>query len=194
MDAVKHRDVCKWRDTRPNQPVTANGYLRVVKTMMSDMTVEFGLSVNPAARVRYLREETSSEEEDSNRLTAEELARVLVAAQEVTPQWHPFFATIALTGARYGAVSALLWKDVDFQIPEITFRRAQYQGDSEPKLKTTRQTGIRVRGVPIEPYLANILKDHRERLLSEGDAARIASGLVFPFHGGEDHPERERDS
>jgi integrase len=178
IDTVIPVDVLKWRDGLKGKPATVNGYLRVVKTMLADAMVQLRLPHNPAERVRGKRDKRSREEVDSNRLTAPELGRVLEVAKTAEPQWHALFATLALTGARWGEVSALRWTDVDLDGGEVVFRRAQWRGELK-ELKTDQ-----IRRVPIIPMLAETLRAHRQRLLKQQDRRRLASGLVFPSNTG----------
>lgn len=82
------------------------------------------------------------------RLTAVELGLVLEVAKTAEPQWYALFATLALTGGRWGEVSALRWTDVDLDGGEVVFRRAQSRGVLK-ELKTDQ-----IRRVPIVPMLA----------------------------------------
>lgn len=178
IDQVVPADILKWRSERTGRPATVNGYLRVVKTMFADAKSQLRLDHDPVERVSGVRDKRSREEKDSNRLTADELGRVLTKARELQPQWHALFAALALTGARWGAVSALRWSDVDLTKGEIVFRRAQWRGELK-ELKTDQ-----IRRVPITAMLIDVLTSQRQYQLKKQDQLQLASGLVFPSKNG----------
>ncbi len=178
VDAIRPVDIIKWRDGLQVKPATKNGYVRVVKNLCNDAKFQLRLPFDPAEGVRRVREERSREEENSNRLKADELGRVLSMARETVPQWYALFVTLALTGARWGAVTALRWIDVDFDQNEIVIRRAHWKG----KVKELKAGNMR--RIPMVPLLADALKEHRRQLLEEQDQDKLASGLVFPSEKG----------
>jgi integrase len=81
----------------------------VLRTLLRDAQAQLGLPRDPCARVRTLPEQPPV----GNRLKPEDLRRVLAYLREHEPEWYPLFLTIALTGARFGEVSALRWSDID---------------------------------------------------------------------------------
>ena len=111
------------------------------------------------------------------RLKPEQLRRVLAHLREHDPDWYPLFLTMALTGARFGEVSALEWSDIDEDEDVIWIRRSQSQG----RVGTTK-TG-KVRDVPLPPPLKAVLTQHRQRLVRD-QAPGLAEGLVFPSRVG----------
>lgn len=112
-----------------------------------------------------------------NRLKPEDLRRVLAYLREKEPDWYPLFLTMALTGARFGEVSALRWSDIDEDADVIWIRRSQWHG----RVGTTK-TG-KVRDVPLPPPLKAVLKQHRQRLVRD-QAPGLSEGLVFPSRVG----------
>lgn len=179
VDKVVPADVIKWRDELKGRPATVNGKLRVVKNMFADAKAQLQLANHPVERVRGVREKRSKEEDDSNRLTAKELGLVLHKSKKLKPQWYPLFATLALTGARFGAVTALKWSDVNLDQGEIVYRRAQWRGRVVKDLKIDQ-----IRRIPIESMLVDALKSHRRQLLKKQNQKQLASGLVFPSKKG----------
>jgi integrase len=93
------------------------------------------------------------------------------------PGWYPLFLTMALTGARFGEVSALQWDDIDEDAEVVWIRRSQWQ-----RRVGTTKTG-KVRDVPLPPPLQAVLKQHRRRLV-RNQAPGLSEGLVFPSRVG----------
>ena len=173
VDAITPQDVLRWRDGQHAKPSTVNSRLRVLRTLLRDAQAQLGLARDPCARVRTLPEEPTV----GNRLKPEQLRVVLAHLREHEPHWYPLFLTMALTGARFGEVSALQWSDIDEDAEVIWIRRAQSQG----RVGTTK-TG-KVRDVPLPPPLEAVLKQHRQRLVRD-QAPGLSEGLVFPSRAG----------
>lgn len=161
LDALERADIESWRDEQlaDARPATINARLRVLKTMLADECDERGLR-NPAARVKSVSRigkgrggvrtvrETKLPRCPHNRLTPDELGRVLAVLREDAPQWFPIFATMALTGARFGEVSALRWKHIDFDRGVIRIEESQWGGI----VGSTKTSDVRL--LPLEPELA----------------------------------------
>jgi integrase len=173
VDAISPQDVILWRDAQHAKASTVNSRLRVLRAMLRDAQADLGLLRDPCARVRTLPEKPP----EGNRLKPEDLQRVLAYLRENEPDWYPLFLTMALTGARFGEVSALQWDDIDEDDEVIWIRRSQWQG----RVGTTK-TG-KVRDVPLPPLLKRVLKQHRQRLI-RNQAPGLSEGLVFPSRVG----------
>ena len=173
LDAISPQDVILWRDAQGGEASTVNSRLRVLRALLRDAQADLGLPRDPCARVRTIPEEPPV----GNRLKPEDLQRVLAYLRENEPGWYPLFLTMALTGARFGEVSALEWDDIDEDAEVIWIRRAQWQG----RVGTTK-TG-KVRDVPLPPLLKDVLKHHRQRLI-RNQAPGLSEGLVFPSRVG----------
>jgi integrase len=173
VDAISPQDVILWRDAQHAKASTVNSRLRVLRALLRDAQADLGLPRDPCARVRTLPEKPPV----GNRLKPEDLQRVLAYLRENEPGWYPLFLTMALTGARFGEVSALEWSDIDEDAGVIWIRRSHWQG----RVGTTK-TG-KVRDVPLPPLLKEILKQHRQRLV-RNQAPGLSEGLVFPSRVG----------
>jgi integrase len=149
-----------------------NGWLRVLKTLLADACADLGINLNPAARVRAL---PTGPREADNCLSGSELQEVLEAMKEHESDWYPLFATLAMTGMRFGEATALRWEDLSDDC--ITIRRAQCRG-VVGKTKTGK-----TRVVPLLPELSTILGDHRKALLAT-KAPGFDSGYIFPSKNG----------
>lgn len=192
LDALERADIERWRDAQVAEglaPTTVNSRLRVLKTMLADECDAEGLR-NPAARVGAVprvgkgrrKERRMVREFDlprcpDNQLSPEELRRTLAAARDLVPQWYPLLATLAMTGARFGEVSALRWEDVDYTDGSITIRAAHWRGI----VGSTKTSDVRV--LPLEPELARVLRRHRIELVRDQHPG-LPSGLVFPSRVG----------
>ena len=173
VDAISPQDVILWRDAQHAKASTVNSRLRVLRAMLRDAQADLGLARDPCARVRTIPEEPPV----GNRLKPKDLQRVLAYLRENEASWYPLFLTMALTGARFGEVSALQWHDIDEDDEVIWIRRSQWQG----RVGTTK-TG-KVRDVPLPPLLKEVLKQHRKRLI-RNQAPGLSEGLVFPSRVG----------
>jgi len=173
VNVISPQDVILWRDAQHAKASTVNSRLRLLRAMLRDAQADLGLPRDPCARVRALPEDPPV----GNRLKPEDLQRVLAYLRANEPGWYPLFLTMALTGARFGEVSALQWDDIDEDAEVVWIRRSQWQG----RVGTTK-TG-KVRDVPLPPPLQAVLKQHRRRLV-RNQAPGLSEGLVFPSRVG----------
>jgi integrase len=173
VDVISPQEVILWRDAQHAKASTVNSRLRLLRAMLRDAQADLGLPRDPCARVRALPEDPPV----GNRLKPEDLQRVLAYLRANEPGWYPLFLTMALTGARFGEVSALQWDDIDEDAEVVWIRRSQWQG----RVGTTK-TG-KVRDVPLPPPLQAVLKQHRRRLV-RNQAPGLSEGLVFPSRVG----------
>jgi integrase len=162
IDRVTFADVVAWRDAQKGEPITINGRLRVLKTLMADAKQILGLDFDPTERVEAL----PTGPKKNRCLTPDELRRILTAMRETEPQWYPLTLFLAYTGARFGEGSALEWRHIDWEAETIRIELAHVRG----KVKATKTDDPRV--VPLPAELAEVLKAHRVRT-GEFD-------LVFP--------------
>src|SRR6185312_10404190 len=103
----------------------------------------------------------------------------LLAMKEHEPAWYPLFATMAMTGMRFGEASALQWKDIDFDVGKISVRRNQVRG----MIGTPKTLGSR-RLIPLVAELAMILAEHSRRIKARSPEME----WVFPSSTGKPHP------
>src|SRR5579862_2027204 len=157
---------------------TVNGVLRVLRVMTRDAKADLRLVHWACERVSGPRLHGRYSDEEPNALSADELARMLVAMKQHEPLWFPLFATMAMTGMRFGEASALQWRDLDFDVGKISVRRNQVRG----MIGTPKTLGS-IRTIPLVPELAAILRDH-ERFV-KGASALVE--WVFPSSTGRPH-------
>lgn len=175
LDAITSQDITRWRNAQQGAPDTINGRLRILKNLLSDAAHEFGWHGSPAERVGCVRQVLSDER--TKVMTEAQLRAVLAHVHGHDHGWYPLILTLALTGARFGEVSALCWDDIDFTRLEIVLKRAHWRG----KVDTTK-TGTR-RVVPMAEPLAQVLLQHRQSLFAK-QAPGFAAGWVFPSRVG----------
>ena len=176
LDKIAPQDVIDLRDRwlmEGAAPATVNTRLRVLRQVFADVTHEREIR-NPTARVPGIR---VPKRRKPKGLEAHELRAVLEALQVDSPQWYPIALTLALTGARWGEVAALEWRHVDEGNGLILFEQAHVRGEVDET-----KTGI-VKECPLVPELAEVLKEHRRRLL-EAQAPGLEEGWVFPSKTG----------
>ena len=166
VDAISADDVIAWRDeqaaqvigegdsARPVSPVTVNSRLRVLRQLLADVTHERGLR-NPAERVPSVRIPRARKRKG---LEPAQLQAALAKLAELTPQWYAIAFTKAVTGQRWGAVSALEWSQIDERRGVIRFDRAHVRG-----VVDDQKTGADVE-VPLVPELREVLEDQRAEL------------------------------
>ncbi|MCB9629762.1 MAG: site-specific integrase [Sandaracinaceae bacterium] len=185
LDCVTPTDIEEWivTATRPSGdspgygPATVNGWLRVMRTLLTDAVRLRGIPTNPALAVRSLRVPTNFE--DSNTPTLRELRGVLVTLDDDAD----YVAATALmlqafTGLRWGETTALKWEDLDGDRGVLWVPRKVQKGQLVPSTKTNRARRV---GVP--SYLETRLDAFRRRLVAEQHPG-LPSGLMFPSSVG----------
>ena len=179
IDAIRREDIELWVAGRvkagKHLASTINGWLRVLKTLMADVAAEHQLP-DPTARVQPLPE-SPRPEDDPNALTEEELRRLLAAFRERWPQHYPLMLTMAITGLRWGEVTALKWEDLDREAGIIRVQRAHWKG----KVKTTKTKRPRMVAMPKE--LLAVLDQWRATLVRKQHPG-LQAGWCFPSRTG----------
>lgn len=185
LDALAPEDVLTWftKLTESYAAATANGCLRLLKTVMADAKVQYGLRCDPTARVRAVPEVRLDELDTDgpvNILSAEEMGKFLFTLRERWPQWYAMVFTQFATAARFGEVSALRWEDIDEQRAVVKVRRAQWRG-----IVSTTKTG-RIKSVPLTDELRDVLREWRQEMVRT-QHRHLGSGWLFPSKAGGPH-------
>lgn len=187
LDALTPRlidhEVAAWAQDFESE--TVNGWLRVLRTVLAGAVRGGLIDTNaaravPAVRPR-LREEDAfkDDDEETNSLSLDELNAYLAAWRELYPDDFPLVALLALTGARWGEATALIWPDITraAELGALRIRRSQFRG----KVRPTTKTG-KTRIVPFPEPLAVLIADHKrafEARFPDGDVL-----WVFPNGAG----------
>lgn len=175
LDSIDRAEVLAWRNAVPGVNASKNSAFRVLRAMFRDAAAELDIQ-DPTQRIRALPEKRSS---GAKVLSATELAALLDAAREVAPKYYALLLTLASTGARWGAVSALTWADLDFDARTLRIEKAQYDG-----VVDTTKTGHR-RTLAMTEELALVLKARRDQLQRAVAPAPLRKDtLVFPSRAG----------
>jgi integrase len=176
--STKAREVQK---RRRYDPITVNGWLRLLKNVLRDAVADFGLDRDPTMRIAALQEEPG--EDKTKSLGAEELRRLLCAARalvekkEISPIMYTILVVGFFTGMRWSELSALDWKDLDENAQCIRIRRGQVrQHVSGTKTRKTRT--VAVTSVVIEA-----LREHRKAQIRD-QVKGMDRGLIFPSEKG----------
>jgi integrase len=175
LDSIDRAEVLAWRNAVPGVNASKNSAFRVLRAMFRDAAAELDIQ-DPTQRIRALPEKRAS---GAKVLSATELAALLDAAREVAPKYYALILTLASTGARWGAVSALTWADLDFDARTLRIEKAQYDG-----VVDTTKTGHR-RTLAMTEELAVVLEARREEMQRAVAPARLRQDtLVFPSRAG----------
>lgn len=146
LDELTPDDVEQWMlasRAKGFAPGTVNSRRNVLVTVLNAARREHGLSRNVAHEVRPLRE--TRDLEDRNAATPEELRALLVWLRSHERMLYVVALTQALTGLRWGEVSALRWEALDVDARVLHVRRKVVRGEELPTTKTNR---ARLVGVP----------------------------------------------
>jgi integrase len=152
-------------------------WFRVFRTMTRDAMVALDLPRDPTLRVSL--PEPPVDHAEPNSLTPDQLAAFLEAMRTSYPQHYALVATLAYTGLRFCHASALRWEDWDEQAAVLRVVRKHFRGEIGPVSRKKRAP----KEYPVEPELAEILREHR-RLLLRTQAKGLEAGWLFPSAEG----------
>lgn len=185
LDRLSPEDIHAWFAAKAasKAPSTANGYMRVLRTLISDAVAQYGLVRNPTDRFRAVPKRNLAAleaDEPINMLSADELGRFLAALKLRWPQWYALVFTQFATARRFGEVSALKWDDINQERSIITIRRAQWR-----TMISTPKTD-RLVTVPLTDELRAVLDEWRQTMLRT-QHRHVHTGWIFPSKVGEPH-------
>ncbi|MDA8263319.1 MAG: site-specific integrase [Actinomycetota bacterium] len=126
----------------------------VLRAALEDAVHMELLPRNPAVRVPAPRAMRTRE---PRRLTFEELAVFLSAAEQASPRYAALFRLAATTGLRVGSLLALRWDDVDWQRSALRVRVAK--------------TVTSLQSMPLDDDTMEALRAHQDRQEQERAAA-----------------------
>lgn len=174
LDALRPSNVQAMLAADPGAPNSKRNRLMLLRKMAKDAMRDelidrdfcFGLSV----RVPRVYSEV-----EPNCLTGAELDKVL----RIIPQsWQDVAMTLALTGLRWGEVSALHWADIDLTRKLVVVRWSNWKG----RLKVPK-TARANRVIPLAGPLPAMLARREHEMAAQQGQAR-ACGLVYPTQAG----------
>jgi len=170
-----------WAETRRKNDgsayarATLRSWWRPLCTLLRDMSADVG-TPDPTRRVRP-PDSSRDHVRERRTLSVHQLWQLVLAARDMMPTRHAELATLVFTGARPGEVYGLHWDSVSFDAGahgELVLKRAVSLGE----LSETTKTKV-PRTVPMHPYLADALRQHRKDQLT-GRSHSESTGLVFP--------------
>lgn len=173
LDAVEPSEVTDvlraWREGFDTE--TINGRLRVLRTFAKEARVPGIVEAVRALPQEFVDEERLGEQ--GRGLTLIEYRAWLTSLRHAPDRWRPMLALAAWTGLRFGEISALEWRDVDFTESTVRVRRAVWRGQvNGPKARASK----RIIAVPAD-VLVELEALRRRRQI---DTGRIdVEGLVF---------------
>ena len=156
---VKGRKDKKKKERRTYSRNSIGVWFRVFRTMTRDAMVALDLPRDPTLRVSL--PEPPVDDSEPNALTPEQLAAFLEAMRTHYPQHYALVATLAYTGLRFCHASALRWEDWDEATGVLRVVRKHFRGTIGPVSRKKRAPTE----YPVEPELAEILREHRQRML-----------------------------
>lgn len=160
---------------RPFAPSTANGLIRMMKSICAAARLRHRLAFDAAENVDFLRERSSYSARNPNSLKPELLRAWLKMAAEKYPQHYALMVLGFVTGRRPGELRALRWQDLRGQTLTI-----EHSNSRRKEIKSTK-TGTVV-DIALPKAVVALLKEHR-RLLPPGPMKE--SEFMFPgTHGG----------
>jgi hypothetical protein len=192
MPSRRKRDAGKNRIVRLS-PITANGWLSILKVVCAAMTKHFELEKNPAAALEYFAIGRTYTREQPNALTAKQARAFLATMKRLYPQHYAMTFFGFVSGARpstlrplrrQGEVTDLKWDE-----RVILLRRSNSLGDEimdETKIAIDQE-------IPLPPVALRVLREHIAALpagrMSDspylspsdtgGDAVEVRAGRPF---------------
>lgn len=179
-------------------PSTANGWLRIMRTICNKMTVRFDLPRNPFDGIEFFPEGRVYSNEEPNSLSPDQVKGWLRLAREMYPQHYAMMVLGFVTGRRPGELRALRKTiDVLWMKRQVLIRRSHSRGT---EIRDNTKTGKDlVLNLPQE--VMDILKQHmtdytgnsellfpstiggiRSRSALDKPFAAIAAAMKLKFH------------
>lgn len=175
LDELRPRDVANFVAKDPGSAHSRRGRLALLRQLARDSVADGYTERDWVARVRAPAAPCIYDEENPNLLTAEQLARLLKA---VPSTWRCAVTLLALTGLRWGEVSALHWADIDLEHGRLRIRRGNWRGHEQ-----TPKTRAAQRVVPLVQELRTMLAEHQQAQIAAQHPG-LKRGLVFPTANG----------
>jgi Phage integrase family len=203
VDDLRHADVVAWRDrvarwiregmpssrkrdigtgkTVKLSPITANGWISILKTICSAMKKDFDLDRNPAARIEYFPRPRTYTREQPNALTARQVPIFLAKIAELHPNHYAMVFLGVVTGARPSTLRPLrrsgpecdvLWEEGCLLLRRSNSRRAEIMERTKTALDQE---------IPLPLAAQEVLKKH---VASLPEGPMRDSVYLFPSRKG----------
>ncbi len=142
-------------------PSTANGILRILRTICNVATIRFKLAANPWNGVEFFPEKPTYSPEEPNALSPEKLREFLTVARRDYPQFYAMILLGCVTGLRPSSLRALRKHvDVNWATNQLLVRRSNTRGR---EIMEKTKTGFAI-AVTLPTAVTDVLWDHLQAL------------------------------
>lgn len=187
MPPLRERDLVETKGGKtvpklvPLSPVTANGWIRVLKVICRAMKIDFELAKDPSEHIRPFHEPRTYTREQPNALTADQLRVFLAKMKELYPQHYAMVFLGFHIGARPSSLRPLrrrgenadiLWNDA-----HVLLRRSHSTGN---EIMDQTKTGLD-QEIALAWDCMEVLREHVASL----DGPMAESEYLFPSITGE---------
>ncbi len=158
-------------------PVTANGWISILKVICAAMTTHFELDRNPAAALEYFPTGRTYTREQPNALTAPQVRVFLATMKRMFPQHYAMVFFGFISGARPSTLRPLRREgdvtDLKWDERVILLRRSNTLGD---EIMDETKTALD-QEIPLPPLAVRVLRAHIAAL---PDGPMRESPYLFP--------------
>jgi len=141
-------------------PVTANGWLSILKVICTAMTKRFELPIDPARSAEYFRTKRTYTREQPNSLSVHQMPAFLAKLKELHPQHYAMAYLGFIIGARPSTLRPLRRSgpesDIRWDEGFVSLRRSNSLGDEiMDETKTANDQEL-----PLPPEAMRVLREH----------------------------------
>lgn len=162
------------------KPVTANGWLRVLRTISHAIKEKYELARSAFDGIEFFNEGRTYTVEEPNALPPDFLPRFMTIARAKFPQWYPMLLLGFVTGLRPSSIRPLRRKgphaDLDWMTGRLLIRRSHSRKQTVMERTKTKVDNELV--LPAE--VLEVLRAHSDALTG----AAAESDLLFPARDG----------
>jgi len=157
IEDIGYRDIKRFVANLSCSSKRTNNVLVPLRSLFEYAHLSGFIEKNPMHLVKSVR----AGKPDIHPLSMEEVNLLL---EKVSPRYKNFFIVAFFTGMRFGEMSALKWKNVDFKLDVIKIRETRVRGE-EGMPKTKRS----VRDIKILPPVVEALRDQRKCTMGKSE-------------------------
>jgi len=157
IEDIGYRDIKRFVANLSCSSKRINNVLVPLRSLFEYAHLSGFIEKNPMHLVKSVR----AGKPDIHPLSMEEVNLLL---EKVSPRYKNFFIVAFFTGMRFGEMSALKWKNVDFKLDVIKIRETRVRGE-EGMPKTKRS----VRDIKILPPVVEALRDQRKCTMGKSE-------------------------
>jgi integrase len=157
IEDIGYRDIKRFMAKLSCSPKRINNVLVPLRSLFEYAHLSGIIDQNPMHLVKSVR----AGKPDIHPLSMEEVNLFL---EKVSPRYKNFFIIAFFTGMRFGEMSALKWKNVDFKLGIIKVRETRVRGE-EGRPKTKRST----RDIKMLPPVVEAVRDQRNTTMGKSE-------------------------